>query len=738
MKLPEKQRTQVEGMARMPTGAAAAASSAKMDATRSKFRTISRAGEFTTEMAELYINRAVDRSATEFALASNEIDREIKSNPYMNAEDLPQKYSPAGGRVTRMPDGKGGFTEQPRQIPTWEFSAELKRDRLQALAEAKAQDIPSAVARDKFLKTTMLNIDKQYTEDHATRIDTARRKTREETITDINTLKQREEMDAALFLVKNSTVFDDNEKRQLTDGIHHDAEQTAIYNSISESDTDLMQEQLANLKKGNEYVGNFEDKERLKYIGMLERALEVKDNVNTQAISNELRDYMAMRTDGNAERDPQMMEIAKTIGMESELKAAETYGDVAFGLKTAGFEDYQSRLTEAREKAMNIEDYRLRQQYLSKVNTQAEIRESMLAEDPAGYADKFSNKVKASWSTFNRAMFLGSPEDARIAWGMYKQESLAEQMRLGVSPDDMTLIPAESGFSQGITQAIKEAPSGQKADTVKRLIAALGDNAVDVALELAPTNMAFASSVMTMEYDQRAAENILAGVNVPHTVSDSDFIDGFNNYYGAVNITDGMGGIQEAAKMYYLGVADSGQLQDFDSGLYQQAIDATVGPPMIGFNKSGSPTATFRDARGRFVDSDRFSQIVNSINDRTLSQSDQGMMYIGGNAVESRDVLEDAILIPVGHGLYEMEIVGSAQIEDMQGNDRAGIGYVQDADGAPYVLDLRKSNSSYIARTKSVIESVTEREAREKATKAEATARSKAVEEAERQRILNR
>lgn len=738
MKLPEKQRAGVEGLAKAPSGAAMGAAQAEMGAIKSKYGAVSRAGEFTTDMAELYINRAVDRNTVEFALAKNETERELKDTPYMNAEDLPEKYSPAGGRVTRVPDGKGGFTEQPRQIPTWEYAPELKRDKLTELAQAKAKDIPSSVARDKYLKITMAAIDDQYTKDYTTRIDTARRKTREETVTDVNLLKQREETDAALFLVKNSTVFDDNEKRQLTDGILHDAEQTTIYNSIAESNTDLMVEQLENLKKADEYVGNFEDKERLKYIGMLERALEVKDNVNKQALLGELRDYMAMRTDGNTEKDPQMMNAAKALGIESEMQAAEQYGDVAFGLDTAGFEDYGNRLAEAKAGALNIKDYRLRQQYLDKIDAQAEKRESMLAEDPAGYAALHSNKVKSSWNTFNRTMMAGNPADARIAWGMYKQESIAEQMRLGVTPDNVTLIPADSGFSQGITQAIEEAPVGQKADTVRRITAALGADAVDVALELAPDNMAFASSVMTMEYDQRAAENILSGVNVPNTVSNADFTDGFNDYYGAVSITDGMGGIQEAAKMYYLGVADPKQLQDFDSGLYQQAIDATVGPPMIGFNNSGSPTATFRDARGKFVDSDRFKQVVNSINDATLSQNGQGDMFIGGNVVNPRDVLKDAIFIPAGHGLYQLELLGSAQIEDVQGNDRAGIGYVQNADGSPYVLDMRKANSKYVARAYNAVESLADREDQAKATRAEATARQKALEEAERQRILNR
>lgn len=125
---------------------------------------------------------------------------------------------------------------------------------------------------------------------------------------------------------------------------------------------------------------------------------------------------------------------------------------------------------------------------------------------------------------------------------------------------------------------------------------------------------------------------------------------------------------------------------------YESSVLAVLGPRIEGYSNSNAATASYRRSNGMFVDSNRFSDVLDTVTDVNLADLDMGSMYIGGRPVSPSSAMENAILVPAGDGIYNIQLVGSSRIPSSpseMGEGRASTGYVADESGQPFVLDMK-------------------------------------------------
>jgi len=295
MKLPDMQIGGVQKFAAAPAGQAAAAARAEIGADQALAGAIGKAGEFTTAMADLAIQRQNTNAEAETLRISNDLIRDAKKSPYTTSENVPEDYEVLGGRTKEVPDAKGGQKTVDRNIPVWEVFPEMYRDEMTKTIKEKGSHIASRTHRENFEREALAKLDNAYTDLSGKRYDVAKDMTRKEELELERVGLQGGNYDFVRATIKNSVVFDANEKEVRTNKVDKRQETDAIDTSMTETDAPLMAEFLADLTDSDTYSGYLNDSERLTYVKALSASLRASQTASKEVVKTQhklLRDEM--------------------------------------------------------------------------------------------------------------------------------------------------------------------------------------------------------------------------------------------------------------------------------------------------------------------------------------------------------------------------------------------------------------------------------------------------------------
>lgn len=692
----------------VPVGKALQASQAALGAKQAALSTLDKGIKAAAEHEELMINRNMTKAAVDFAALDEQLDRQSAETQYFNGEDIPEKYEVSGGRYEETADGQGNMVSQSRSVPASEILPELNRDSLMAAMEAKAKTIGSKVHEQQFKDRTTQYIDSKYTKAVEQRASDLKIQMREEALFTAEQLQQQGKHDAASNLVDMSLAIPAKDKPALKKQISVNSEISTVDNLIQEGNMEDMVAERNKLRNTKEYKGDMDSGTRLQQRKRLDQAMAQRTSADKSVATNMIKDYMSAITNGDsAPNDPEMAKLAKAYGMSTELESAEEFGQLAWGMDNANAAEFKKRHSAAEAYLSTITDHRKRKEYKNIIDGKAKERVRKLDVDPAGYSVETNENVKQSWGMFNQAL-VQNPAAARGLFDMYVSDTTADQEAKGVLSDNVTLIPAKSEFADFLNTTIEQGSPAEKIGVIQAIAGIAGDNISQVALELGEDSPAFASAVFTYNGDPVAAENILKGQGKPNSISKDASTNSFNAYYQGVEMGNAADLARKAVELHYIGVAEGEDLDRINDGLYESSINAVLGPRIEGYSSSNAATASYRRSNGVFADSNRFSDILGTVTDTNLSELGMGAMYIGGIPVSPSSALENAMLVPAGDGIYNIQLMGSSRIPSSpaeMGEGRASTGYVSDETGEPFVLnmadldDLKESQDALVKLT---------------------------------------
>ena len=676
----------------VPIAQAASAGRASLAAKQEGLNMVSKGLQAASDHEELLINRNMSKATVDFAALDEQLDRQSAETPYFNGEDIPDKYTVAGGKYEDVADGSGNMVPQSRQVPASEILPELNRDSLLAAAEAKSKTIGSDVHAQQYMDQTRQYIDSKYTKAVEKRAADLKVQMREEVTFTADTLQQQGKHGAALSLVDMTMAIPAKDKPAIKKQIRVNSEISTVDNLLQEGNMSAMTAERDMLSNTRGYQGDMDSGTRLQQRERLNRALNQRASANKAVATGTLKDYMSAITNGDAApNDPKMKELAKVYGMSAELESAEDFGQIAWGMDNADAGSFQSRVDTANAHADQIQDHRKRKEYKNLIDAKSKERVRMLEEDPAGYSFQTNDVVQNDWLNFQRSLDE-NPAASRSLFDMYVNNSMADQKAKGVLADNTTLIPEESGFAEFLNTTIESGSTAERVDMVKALVGITGDHMAQVALEVAEKSPAFASAVFTYSGDPIAAETILKGQGKVNSISKAASTNAFNDYYSGIEMGNAGELTRRAVELHYIGSVEGEDLDLIDMSKYESSVLAVLGPRIEGYSNSNAATASYRRSNGMFVDSNRFSDVLDTVTDVNLADLDMGSMYIGGRPVSPSSAMENAILVPAGDGIYNIQLVGSSRIPSSpseMGEGRASTGYVADESGQPFVLDMK-------------------------------------------------